>query len=465
MFTRRKLLSTIAAVPAAWAAGGLFTRSSWSGEHELALAAGPLDYPLGGADAPLSKLWVYNGTTPGPEIRVRRGERLRCNFKNQLEEASSIHWHGIRIINSMDGVSGLTQAAVGPGGEFLYEFELPDAGTYWYHAHNRSWNQVGRGLYGPLIIEEEKPVFDRDHDLTLMIDDWLVDENSVLHTASFGSLMHWSHAGRLGNWLTVNGKSLPGFSLNAGEHYRLRLINASNARVFAIETGAEEAMIAAFDGQALPEPLELSGTVFLAPAQRVDLVVTANPGGSFDFNEVTGSEPFRFARFEVEGDKIATDPAPRLPAADLPEPVLEGARTHQVRMSGGAMGDMSNIRYQGKVLDRAGFQDTGQLWAFNGVANMTDEPMVRLERGESVVFDIINDTAFPHGMHTHGHHFRIIENTGPDSNTQAWRDTLLIERGERAKIAFVADNPGKWLLHCHMLEHAAAGMMNWFEVA
>ncbi|WP_171022245.1 multicopper oxidase domain-containing protein [Cohaesibacter sp. CAU 1516] len=116
-------------------------------------------------NAPNSTLWTYNGRAPGPEIRVKQGERIKVRFINELEEPSSIHWHGIRIDNAMDGVSGLTQEAVKPGESFEYDFVVPDAGTYWYHAHNKSWNQVARGLYGPLIVEEPYPTFDAEHDL------------------------------------------------------------------------------------------------------------------------------------------------------------------------------------------------------------------------------------------------------------------------------------------------------------
>ena len=123
----------------------------------------------------------------------------------------------------MDGVSGLTQEAVKPGETFEYDFVVPDAGTYWYHAHNRSWNQVARGLYGTLIVEDDEPSFDRDHDLTLVVDDWRLNQEGVLDVDSIGSLMDWSHSGRLGNWLTVNGHGRPKFKLNAGEAYRLAL--------------------------------------------------------------------------------------------------------------------------------------------------------------------------------------------------------------------------------------------------
>ena len=101
-----------------------------------------------------TKIWGYEGTVPGPTLRVKQGERLVRRFVNELPQASTIHWHGIRIDNAMDGVPGLTQEAVQTGDSFLYDFVAPDAGTYWYHPHNRTWEQLARGLYGALIVEE-----------------------------------------------------------------------------------------------------------------------------------------------------------------------------------------------------------------------------------------------------------------------------------------------------------------------
>ena len=154
---------------------------------------------------PASTLWTYNGTAPGPEIRIKQGERVKVRFINELDEPSSIHWHGVRIDNAMDGVSGLTQEAVKPGESYEYDFVAPDAGTYWYHAHNKSWNQVGRGLYGPLIIEEAYPTFDSAHDITLVIDDWLLNQNGQFDESSMGmmdGLEPWWSIGQLdhGQW-------------------------------------------------------------------------------------------------------------------------------------------------------------------------------------------------------------------------------------------------------------------------
>ncbi|MEP4031955.1 multicopper oxidase family protein [Roseibium polysiphoniae] len=430
------------------------------------LTAGPSLQKIYKESGPASSLWTYNGGVPGPEIRVKRGERVKVRLINQLEEPTSIHWHGVRIDNAMDGVSGLTQDAVPPGEAFEYDFVAPDAGTYWYHAHNKSWQQVGRGLYGPLIVEEEDPAFGLDQDLTLILDDWRLDREGALDLESFGSLMDWSHAGRLGNWLTVNGVSLPRFDLVAGAAHRVRLINASNARVLELDLSDLGGRLIALDGQPLKEAMDVpSGGFLMGPGQRADLVVVPAEGRELALREISGADPFDVARFVIllEGNVRASYPT--LMANALPEPDLTSARMLALDMTGGAMGQMAGMTHGGEPLTRERMRETGQLWGLNGVAGLPKEPFFRASSGETVLLEIVNDTAFPHAMHTHGHHFRIVEQSrAMVEDTGAFRDTVLVAAGETVRIAFVADNPGKWLLHCHMLEHAAAGMMTWFEV-
>ena len=139
-----------------------------------------------------ASVWAFNKTVPGPELRFKRGDTLSIDFLNQLEEGSSIHWHGVRNINAMDGVAGLTQPEVMPEGQFRYQFSLNDAGTYWYHSHAKTWSQVARGLYGPLIVEDESDP-EVDQDLVLMIDDWLLANDGTIEDLS---LIHISEPTR-----------------------------------------------------------------------------------------------------------------------------------------------------------------------------------------------------------------------------------------------------------------------------
>lgn len=424
---------------------------------------------------PTDNLWLYNKSSPGPEIRVKQGEMVRVRFTNDLDVPTSVHWHGIRLANAMDGVSGLTQKPVQPGESFDYVFTVPDAGTFWYHAHNKSWEQVARGLYGPLIVEEPEPAVNAAHDLTLMIDDWRLLEDGSFDVASLGFLGDWTHAGRLGGWLTVNGQSQPKFDLVRGEHYRLRLINAANARILMIDPNAIGAKIIGYDGFPFEKPRKSDRQYEpLLPAQRMDLLLSPSAEGvppledlaELGLSALAGRQEMKLALFNViEPQAGATKSlVPMFPINTIAMPNLKDATAVELRMGGGAMGRFDGMMHNGKPMESGDFERTGQFWSMNGVANLGAKPLFRATAGETIALTTKNDTGWPHGIHLHGHHFQVRRYNGEALETPIWRDTFSIEGNDTVEIAFVADNPGKWLLHCHMLEHAAAGMNTWFEV-
>ncbi len=473
MLGRRRFLSTTAVTAglAAAAPPRLFAQGQ---KGFLDLTAGPATSSLLGDEGPPTALWAYGGTSPGPVIRARQGEMVKVRLHNNLPEATSTHWHGIRIDNAMDGVPGMTQDAVPPGGTFDYSFIAPDAGTYWYHSHNKSWEQMARGLYGPLIIEERDPL-PVDRELLLVIDDWRLGEDGQVHTASFGSMRDWSHGGRLGNWLTINGASAPELMVKRGERLRLRLINCANARIVTLKLDQLAPFLIALDGQPLEqmEEIGLSGSLTLAPAQRADLLldVSLKPGDRTQILETTRPEGIEVGSFLCNGvaaDGMAGRETPPLPSNNLPPPDLSAPLKLDLVMEGGAMGAMRSAVHDGRDLSIQELVAEGQVWALNGVAGMTDKPLARIKRGRSVVLEFDNQTGWPHAMHMHGHHFRAIARNGEALDKvldkAPWRDTELIAPDEKITVAFVAENPGKWLIHCHMLEHQAAGMKTWFEV-
>lgn len=415
---------------------------------------------------PQTEIWGYDGTMPGPALRLGQGARVRKAFRNELPQVSSVHWHGIRIDNAMDGVPGLTQAAVAPGRGFDYDFVVPDAGTYWYHAHNRSTEQVARGLYGALIVEEpEAPDIDRED--VLILDDWLLDPGTAQIDPDFTSRHDRSHAGRHGNFIATNGRYDQSLNVKQHERLRLRLINAANARIFALALAGLEGWIVALDGMPLPEPDPVAEGLILAPGQRADLVVdvTAEPGETAHLVRVEDRDGLSQAAFPVTGRAAAARrgvprPLPPNPHMDIPD--AEGAVTARLDMQGGAMGTLDSAILNGERRSFRQLVDANRFWSFNGTIGMTDTPLVRVSKGETLKLEIRNDTAFPHAMHLHGMHFREL---GKDAGPGPLRDTLLMLGGETRTIAFVAYNPGKWLFHCHMLSHAASGMMTWMEVA
>ena len=427
----------------------------------------------------LTNVWAYDGMVPGPIIRAKKGEEITIEFINLLDQPTSIHWHGIRIDNAMDGVSHLTQKPVEPGESFMYRFTPPDAGTFWYHPHNRSWEQLARGLYGALIVEgdESEPGV---KDYTIIADDWRLENDGSLHEASLGAMHDWSHAGRLGNILTLNGKPYERLSVQSNQRIRLRFINTANARIMRFAIDGLDNWLVALDGQAVPPTLLGKEGIMLAPAQRADLIVDVKgePGEEIAIVE-TSSEEKLVAGYLVCGrdnsseQKLGNKPIP-LSANKIPEPQINNVQVLELTMSGGAMRFLSFGTYRGKKYDgRELARKHKQVWSFNDISGMSEQPFFRAKKGETIELKLINETAWPHSIHLHGHHFRILSrslrgneelNSMPEYETQSWRDTVLLERDEIVKIAFVADNPGKWMLHCHMLEHQAAGMGTWYEV-
>ena len=410
-----------------------------------------------------TSVWSYNGSVPGPVIRVKQGARVAGRFENTLPQASTVHWHGIRIKNAMDGVPELTQPPVQPGASFDYNFTAPDAGTYWYHPHNRTWEQMARGLYGALIVDEPEPP-KVDIDEVLLIDDWRLDKQAQIDD-SFGRMMDWSHAGRLGNWVTVNGERLYSRTMAQNERARLRLVNTSNARIFSIAAKGLNGWIVALDGQPLSMIKPLKRLV-LGPAQRADVIVDAlgSAGSTASLLATTRGGAVPLVQVNVIGrirdERMPPpDPLPANPVASLGD--VTNVRSLTLKMEGGAMGGMRSAMLNGRNLGMRDLVSAGFVWAFNGHAGMPDKPLGTLDLGETAKISITNETSWPHAMHLHGHHFRRV---GKRGGLGPLRDTILMDANESADIVFVADNPGDWLLHCHMLEHSAGGMMTWLSV-
>ncbi len=247
------------------------TSAAASPAAQYHLRAAPGRVALLGNGRPDTEVWCYGGVVPGPELRVRQGARFQIEVENGLSQETTVHWHGIRLPNAMDGVPNLTQAAIPPGGTFEYAFDLPDAGTYWYHPHARSFEQVGRGLYGALIVEENEPP-PVDRDLCWVLGDWRLRDEARI-SEDFGNGHDASHDGRVGNTVTVNGRVAPAIQVRAGERLRLRLINAANARIFALAFGQHRPWIIALDGHPVEPHEPDQGLVVMGPGQRTDLIV------------------------------------------------------------------------------------------------------------------------------------------------------------------------------------------------
>jgi FtsP/CotA-like multicopper oxidase with cupredoxin domain len=465
--TRRTLLKGIAAAgffppgPAAAAGTG----------REFRLVPKAAKVSLVGAPHPDTDVWAYNGTVPGPEIRIRQGERVRITVENELAEDTTLHCHGIRLPHAMDGVPHLTQPPIAPGAAFTYEFDVPDAGTYWYHPHTRSDVQVGRGLSGPLIVEEREPIR-VDRDVVWVLSDWRLLPDAQI-SDDFRNMHDMSHNGRVGNTVTVNGKVLETFAVRSGERVRLRLINAANARIFGLVFSGHRPVVIAWDGQPVAPHEPADSRIVLGPAMRADLILemTGRPGERFQVIDsfyrrleyrvldlVYGNEPLR--------DRPLGSPI-QLAANTMPEPDVETAERHDITFNGGMMGGMMMRERGMRGMNMMEMMHTGKIWFINGVATIGHmmDPMLTLKRGRSYVLAMNNETEWHHPMHLHGHAFRVVSRNGTPTAYREWQDTVLMAQRERVEIAFVADNPGDWMFHCHILEHQESGMMGVIRVA
>ena len=381
-------------------------------------------------------LWTYNGAVPGPELRVNQGDRVRVTLINHLPAATSIHWHGLRLPNAEDGVAGVTQQAVPPGATYTYEFVVKDPGTYWYHSHQDTQKQVPLGLYGALIVAPAvTPALAFDRDLTVIVGD--ANPSADLHVDA-----------------------------QPGQRVRLRIISAFQEDI----TGYPELLalvgapyqVIALDGHDLNQPQMLGPQLLpIGPGQRYDLAFQMPASGQvrlLDNRPQTGSRQ-PHSEWANLGAGAAASPAPAapdlggLPRFDLggyglPAPDPVAARTTFDVSRDLSISSQPGIRY-------GAFEF---LQMFNG-QGFPNTPNIVVSEGQTVQLRFINDTDAWHPIHLHGHTFTVLSKNGrPLSGSPVHLDSVLVGPHETWVVAFVADNPGLWMLHCHVLIHAAYGL-------
>ena len=428
--------------------------------HEFEIVAAPTSLTL--LDGRSLDVWTYNGQVPGPTLRVRVGDTVRATLKNELPQPTTIHWHGVRLPNAMDGVPHVTQPPVQPGESFVYEFVARDAGTFWFHPHVRSSEQVERGLYGVLIVEPPEPVAERE--VIWVLDDWLLDESGQLDPR-FVTRRDLAHDGRWGNVLTVNGYLRPELELPAGERIRLRILNVANGRVFALDLSPLGGEVVAFDGLGVRKLLD-TNRIELAPGNRVDLDVrlpTSKVGETLAIvDRVTRRENLlATVRIESPSDdaREASKRVEKTPRGFVPHwsqafemPVDETFSLNARR--GGPHG------LEWMINDRVMRHDEGEP----GQPEHHEVPY-RFRQNRFVKLRFVNDSPRLHPMHLHGVFFKVIARNGQPIDEGHWRDTVLIQPRETVDIGMVPTELGDWMLHCHILEHADSGMMTLFSVS
>ena len=442
-----------------------------TGDYRIAPLAGRA--LLRGADRPLTDVWAYGGQMPAPTLRVRQGELFRAIVENRLDQDTTVHWHGIRVPNAMDGVPGLTQPPIKPGESFAYEFTPPDAGTFWYHPHANSLEQIGRGLAGILIVEEREPVA-VDRDLMWLLQDWRLTGDGVI-ASGFGSMMDAAMSGRVGNVVTINGAPPADLPVRAGERVRLRMANAALARIMALRFEGHHPTVIAIDGQPCDPHEPENGRLVLGPAMRIDIVLdmVGEPGKRYAvIDEFYDGLAYTLTSLAYDAQppvRVEPRESLALPPNPLPEPDLVNANKQEIILQGGMMGG-------GKLAGVGGLNGMampgtggGPVWAINGMSMTGDgktsmEPLFTLERGQSCLLTMRNETAWWHTMHIHGFTMLVLSRNGQAVPHRQWQDTVLMAPKDIVECAFVADNPGDWMLHCHVTDHQMTGLMTIFRV-
>ena len=459
MLTRRHFLVASVAGLTACSQPRLLLRKNVSGTSQQHYTLVAREAPISIVPGTTSPGMAFNGGYPAPIIRVKQNEPVRIDFINQLKEPSTVHWHGIRIDNRMDGVPHLTQQPVMPGEQFSYEFICPDAGTFWYHPHINSLQQLGRGLTGLLIVEEATPT-KYQTDICVEMRDW--------HIADDGNFLPMSNPrqaarmGTLGNVKTINAKDKPVIEVPAGQLTRLRLANIDNTRVYTVSLKNYPAQKIALDGFALRETRVIDDEA-LGAGMRMDLglVAPTTVGEETIVYDKKGRLYFELFRLRtVPSDKPAfTGSIPALPAHTIAVPDINNAEEKNFVFEWA--GAVSPADSDGNV--------KSEFWTINKRAWPGDshdhlpEPLAILERGKTYIFNLHNATPHHHPIHMHGYGFTVLA-----SDKRAIKpyqaDTILLQRNERARIAFVADNPGRWMYHCHVIEHMMTGLMGYITV-
>ena len=405
-------------------------------------------------------LWRFSIEEKATVLRARQGSELKVRIINDLESEIWFHWFGVR------GPSDMMTLNIEPGEANAVDcvFTPPDAGTFWFGPLTEASRQRDMGLYGLLIVDEEQAI-PALMDIPLIIDDWKIAEDGKIEE-SFGDLQAAVGEGRLGNWFTVNGAYLPRLTLPANRPCRLRVLNAANSRAMGLQFKGADPLVVAFDGQPIaPRQVGMLG-LMLQPGQRLDLVLDVGRDNVAMALDVSGDlvEVCYLEREGVDGDVALPDNF-ALPINPITVNVdLAKARSIPVVIEGGARGGLKSATFKNEVLELRALLERGMAWALNGVAGPGGELMGRFAKGETIVMEINNTTQFDQPLHIHGHVWQVIEQGGAVQEGQPWRDTALVPQGQVQKLAFVADNPGVWVLQSLVAERADSGLIASFAI-
>ncbi len=392
---------------------------------------------------------TYNGVIPGPLIRAKKGDTLIVHLNNELDDGTTIHWHGMRVPNGMDGVPGVTQPVVKAGKTFRYEFELLDASVFWYHPHYQTLEGVGAGLYGALLVEDPKEDRRLGPATVLAISDMSVFEDGSLQQhddAAAGKI-----AGREGATLLLNGRPSQQMNVVNGQRLRWHVLNMARSRYLDLQMAGHSILRIGSDGGRMEFPVQ-EETTRLVPGERVELIVEAR-GEPGTFVDLVTLPVFRG---EGAGTALGPEVLLRLNFVagkpDAPPALPKLTRKLERFSSAGA-----------QEVEIGLTMDTGidgmLRMGINGIP-WEDSAPLHAVIGQAQVWSIVNHSAYNHPFHLHGFHFQVLQDDGSLESPLRLKDTIDIPPLSTVKIVpQFEERPGKWMFHCHILDHAESGMM------
>ena len=426
--------------------------SAKPGVVELTLTAAPARLEL--MPGKMTEAWAYNGSVPGPTLELREGDLVTVHFTNKLAQPTTVHWHGLHLRAGSDG-SPLHPVLPGKSRDYVFRIPLGSAGTYWYHPHPdmTTTEQVSRGLYGALIIRPAKDPLAGMTDRLLVLSDnrFLLDGSVDLphHTTAAGNID--AQNGREGDVLFVNGRILPSLSLKPGEWQRLRIINAAAARVFRFAIPGRKLVHVGSDGGLFEKPREVD-EILVANSERVEVLVR---GGEPDSRTVLKTLPYD--RYDIQTRPKDWD-QPRdvvelRTSADAPVPAYTiPASLRVVRAI-----DQRVIAAQRTIVFAQGMINN-KLMDMNRVD-------LRARLNTTEIWQIENVVGMDHPFHLHGFQFQVLDRNGVPEPYVSWKDSVNVPKHSKVRIVVRFENfPGKWMYHCHILDHEDMGMMGILEV-
>ena len=434
--------------------------------------------------------YAYNGQVPGPRLEIIQGGTVTVRFRNETDLPSSVHWHGLRLANANDGVPGLTQPPVAPGGEFVYRVYAPDPGLFWYHPHHREDVAQDLGLAGNIVVRRRGTGAAPGIEAFLMLDDLLVGDSGMVpfgREAPTHALM-----GRFGNVLLVNGRDDWQLRVRPRQLIRLYLTNAANARTFNVSLDGTPLRVIEGDAGRFTRPRTVESVV-IAPAERYVIEARVERTGRYALvnrvraiDRVTGrffAEVDTVGMVTVAGSRAGPEKSSAMPELDtLPALVqsFAGQKPDRVlqlslRTQGLPFALIQALRLDTtyvhpvewtSVMPMMDWLSTGRQvsWIIRDSLTRAEGMALdwRVPRGKPLLVRLINDKHVLHPMghpiHLHGQRFLVLARNGATNGDPVWKDTVLVPAGGTVDLLVDTSNPGRWMLHCHIAEHLESGM-------